>query len=233
MSEDKVAVIDSESETFLVVQQDTEQLRKLMMTNMGNPESLTLSDLPSIRLPLGGTTTWNVPTAKGFKSEEALVGIVLGCQNSRSYWPDKSSTGDPPQCASSDGLLGIGSPGGDCSVCPLSKFGSRGRAQACKALIRLLLLRQGSVLPYALRLPPTSHKSWRAYSLKLLSEQRPIYSVVSEIGLDSQQNPDGQKYSIATFRLDRLLEPQEVMQVKDHTELLSPIFSREALAKGD
>lgn len=50
---------------------------------------------------------------------------------SRVLFPKPFTTGSKPLCRSIDGKVGVGTPGGDCHACPLSKFGNNGDAPQC------------------------------------------------------------------------------------------------------
>lgn len=76
-------------------------------------------------------------TAEGGKFYNSLEGneaaydeipaVILDGKNSRSYYasnfdPKSKAPATPPDCKSSDGITGQGSPGGSCEACPLSKW---------------------------------------------------------------------------------------------------------------
>lgn len=57
-----------------------------------------------------------------FPAYDEVDVIPMAVQNIREYRPDPKN---PPTCNAPTGTWGIGSPGGDCSTCPMSKWGDR------------------------------------------------------------------------------------------------------------
>lgn len=205
-------------ESFLPFKEDTPEVTELMDLNLGGVGEMSVFDLPRVKMPSAGNATWSVPTLEGDQTKKAIVGIILAWQPSRGYWPGEFSGSMPPQCSSADGKMGAGDPGGECAVCPLAKWESaeKGRGQACKAMVRMLVLESDSILPIVLTLPPTSIKAWRAYGTKLLAAQVPYYGAVSEIGLEQKQNQEGIAYSVATFAAQTIIEGEQRAQVKGY-----------------
>ena len=78
-----------------------------------------------VKLPAGGGTAFEIPSADGEDSEMAkdITGVIV--YNHPAYYHDKYNGGsNPPDCGSFDGVSGIGNPGGSCQNCPYNKFGS-------------------------------------------------------------------------------------------------------------
>ena len=89
-----------------------------------------------VKLPAGGGTAFEVPSAEGEDSEMAkdITGVIVYNHSAYAYYHDKYTGGNnPPDCGSFDGVNGIGNPGGDCQNCPYNKFGSGdGQSKLCK-----------------------------------------------------------------------------------------------------
>ena len=80
-----------------------------------------------VKLPAGGGTAFEIPSAEGEDSEMAkdITGVIVYNHPAYAYYHDKYTGGNnPPDCGSFDGVNGIGNPGGNCQNCPYNKFGS-------------------------------------------------------------------------------------------------------------
>lgn len=103
---------------------------------------LSQLQIPRLRLAQGMTPEVSNREAsigqfllQNFPPHDEVDVIPLAVQNIREYRPDSQS---PPVCQAPTGVIGIGTPGGDCSACPLSKWGEKdpktgkSRPPACK-----------------------------------------------------------------------------------------------------
>lgn len=191
---------------FPIMEPDTlAEIRKTLDANVG-PRGLNEQQLEKIRFPTGGNIMWMVPGLDGEEPLKELVGIIVGWRDVRLYWrtpyAERGKQKTPPDCASQDGFFGVGDPGGECASCPLAKYGSDpkgGRAQACKQVRQLLLLREQHVLPEVVNIPPTSHKAAQKYFLRLGMMQIPYWGLVSHLRLDRTQNLDGVDFARVNF----------------------------------
>lgn len=163
-------------------------------------EEISPADLTRIKVPSGGGTTWTVPTVDGDEAHKTLEGVIVHTCKRRAYWPDANPTGDPPMCASSDCLVGVGEPGGPCKTCPHNVFGSAlkpdgsaGRGKACKERRLLFLLREGGHLPDIVDAPPGSLKRLRQWLLQLAPLK--YCQVVTRLTLEEAQNRDSIKFA--------------------------------------
>lgn len=87
----------------------------------------------------------------------------------------------------------------DCSTCPLAQWGSahqNGQAagQACKSMVRLLLLIDGWALPAIMNLPPTSVKVWGAYGSALRARKLAYFAVKTKFELSTTKSGAGIAY---------------------------------------
>ena len=137
-------------------------------------------------------------TAGGTKALSGdLVGQIVGVQRRRVYYASKQAVdGMPPDCASQDGVTGVGEPGGACASCPLSIWGSSlTRAAACKEFRFIYLLREGEELPIVVRIPPTSLKQFRDYYRGLLQHHKHLPDVTTRVTLEATKNSAGTAYN--------------------------------------
>lgn len=113
----------------------------------GGPET---HDVAPIGMPI---LRWrhmgaNTASAQGGKYYNSLEGedaaydevpcIILDGKNSRAYYDRpydpkaaKAGVSSMPDCKSNDGIEGVGTPGGKCELCPLSKWGAAGEPPRC------------------------------------------------------------------------------------------------------
>lgn len=209
-------------ENYAALQMNALELKEVLQENLGG-EAISAFELDRVKVPSGGGTTWEVPTLEGVEDAKAIEGVVIYFKNQNAYWKEKyDGQNNPPNCVSNDGMVGIGTPGGDCAVCPLNAFGSEGKGKACKNMRPLFVLREGDVLPLVLTLPPTSLKDARKYFLRLASKGIPYYGVITEITLDKDKNENGITYSKAKLSLKGRLDPDTVKKLKAFQDSLKP-----------
>lgn len=193
---------------------------------------VNILDLDHVAVP-NGSRTFNIPSLEGEKNEQELTGVIIGQRLRRRYWPTKETTGEKPMCFSNDGVIGIGQPGGDCSSCPLNKFGSleqyvagaTGNGKACKEMRELLILSGDSMMPMVLALPPTSLRKFNQYMLSLTSRGLSVGSVISRFRLNNDNiNSANQKYTTIEISFERRLEPEEVEMLNSYNERVKPFI---------
>jgi hypothetical protein len=214
---------------FLALTHSTGEIQAIIGDNLAG-QDVGEFDLPRVTMPAGGGTRWEIPGLAGTESSETLTGILVYTRQTRAYWPSKDVTGDPPQCASRDGQVGIGDPGGECRTCPHAQFGSDGqRGQACKQQSQWFLLRADSFLPVVLGLPPTSLKAAKQYMLALAGAGIRYFEVVTDIGLERDQNLDGQpsRGSVAALTRTRPLARASTRTSCDRSSTRSPPSTRQ------
>lgn len=225
-----VAAGDSE---FAVVQFTAEggTLAEVLTENVGG-SSTGVFDLDRVKVPSGGGRAWELPTLEGDPDIQAVFeGIVVAWRDPRAYWSvpfDQTGGGTPPDCGSSDGVIGVGDPGGECARCPLSQFGSDPRedsnAQACKQMRLMLILTPQSLLPFALFAPPTSIGPIRKYFLRLAGQGLGYNKVVTRFSLEKQQSGGGIDYSRIVPTMARRLEATEVPIITDYSAAIKGAF---------
>ncbi|MFA5636243.1 MAG: hypothetical protein WC977_10095 [Anaerovoracaceae bacterium] len=194
-------------------------------------EEFGVFDFPELSVPSGGGTTWTVPTADGEEETKTLDCILMVIQKVRQYYPGEF-TGEsiPPQCASPDGKVGIGNPGGECATCQFSQWGSdTNNSQACSERRHVLLLLPHSVLPYFLNVPPSSIKALKRYALQLAGSGRPYFSVRTQITLEKTKNATGIDYSACIFKQGEALDETAQTSVAGMREALQGMLTQYAL----
>ena len=182
-------------------------------------EGLRLS-FTRIKIPGGGHLQFEIPSGNPDVPDYApyLEGVILYSHNSNAYWPEGSEYDDdqPPLCQSFDGKVGYGEPGGTCADCVLNQFGSDGnnKGKACKNMRMLYLLRSGEYMPLLISLPPTSIKPFKEFlNRAFVYRRRATYGSLIQIGLKKENNGSND-YSVATFRLVRDFQGEELAQIR-------------------
>ena len=173
-------------------------------------------NFPRVKIPSGGSLQFEIPTGDPDNPDYAktLTGIILFNHPNNAYWPEGDANDDnaTPLCSSTDGKLGVGTPGGSCAVCAMNQFGSAAerRGKACKNMRVLYLLRSGELVPLQLSLPPTSLKPFRQFIGQAVSlRRRATYGM-------KKMNNGKDDYSVATFRLLSDLSGAELAQVREY-----------------
>lgn len=193
-----------------------------------------------IKFPSGGIAAFS--TNDGDILKPPFTAIVAVSQKARAWWPMKDTQGTPPLCASPDGVSGFfniadqeqqraaaampirhpainmmsGAAGPHaCTICPLAQWGSgEGRGQACKSLIRLILLVEGWSMPAIMTVPPTSVKLWNAYASARQREKGQAYFTAwTKFELDMATNGAGIKYGVLKLSIAKPLTADEVKSV--------------------
>lgn len=222
---------------YLALAEDPAEIEAIIQENLGGQE-VTEFDLPRIKVPSGGGTTWEIPSLMGIESERVLQGIVVHFKLTRAYWTPEQDSGTPPTCRSNDGITGVGEPGGPCGTCPLAVFGTAlddsgkpAPGQACNAKEIWFMLRPGSYLPVVVALPATSLRGAKQYRVgQLGSAGVRLPSVVTAITLETMRNGKGDQYSIAKPNVAGMLEPDEAAAAVKYARKLRPIFDAAAAA---
>ena len=196
--------------------------------NTGNG-GLGFSDLDRIKVPAGGGTSFAVPGLSGEKDEKEIEGVVIGWNDTRSYWESEfEGASQPPDCSSIDGLVGVGNPGGRCSACPMSQFGSaeKGDGQACKNMRVMFVLGTDGLLPLVLTAPPTSLRNMKKFFLRLASAGKSYNHVVTKFHLEKTKSGGGISYSQVHASMVRELTPDEIQASDDYSRKISPSMKR-------
>src|SRR5215471_15425885 len=196
------------------------ELVELFQDNLGQA-GLSTIDLPRVVVPAGGALSFMIQTPDGEEPAKEVEGIVLAWSPGRIYWKKALGEGGgrkPPDCISTNGIVGVGDPGGKCADCPFAQFGSasKGKGQACKQIRRLLIVRPGEILPHLVSVPPTSLKAASQFFLMLLGRQIPYWAISTRIRLERASNEDGIAFARMQFFIGRRLTPEEMGVVRPY-----------------
>jgi hypothetical protein len=231
MTSTDLAVVESGG--YLALNHSPEEVQAVIRRSVGTDE-ISEFDLPRVKIPSGGGKTWEIPTLGGVQGAPVLEGVLLHFKTTRAYWSNPDPTGEPPQCRSDNGVIGVGDPGGRCKTCPLAQFGSdskHGRGQACNQYEIWFLLRPDMFLPLVIRLPATSLGAAKDYRIgTLAAHMLAPEQVLTRIGLEQDSNDDGQKYSRAVPSVAGMLEPEEAARALAYAEAFRPLFDAAAQA---
>jgi len=196
-----------------------------------------------IKFPSGGMMAFSVDETDTLKPP--VKAIIAVSQKARAFWPAKDTAGQPPLCASPDGMHGVFDAASDqvkaaltlpyrhpalaeveegkatgpwsCADCPMAAWGSgNGRGQACKSLRRLIVLVEGWSMPAIMTLPPTSIKAFDTYASAMARTRGQAYFTAwTRIELVQETNAAGIKFSVAKFGVDKPLTEAELAAVID------------------
>lgn len=197
--------------------------------------------LPRVKIPGGGTVQFELPSDDPESPDYAktLEGVILFHHLNNAYWPEGSEFDDSaaPLCASMDGKLGMGEPGGLCATCALNQYGtaSGSAGKACKNMRTLYLLRSGEFMPLQVILPPTSLRPFNEFSNRaFLMRRRASFGSVVQIGLKKMVNGSNE-YSVATFHRLYDFEGEELAQIRAYAnafkEQIKGMLSQRAAAQ--
>lgn len=241
-SETPLARSDSE---WAVMRIGHEEVVALIQENIG-AEGFSQFDLDRARVPAGGGLHWDLQSGEGADAIRGFEGVVIHVQDARRYWEvpyGEGETGAPPDCFSDDGIHGNGAPadacGGLCERCEFSKFGSEirkgqpTRAQACKQVKLLFVIRADELLPTVIVLPPTSLAQARRYFLRLVSRMLRPVQVVTLFELGPAQNAGGIKYARCQMQVVRKLDDDEVLAFEAMQAAMIPSLRRLRPAETD
>jgi len=231
----ELAVISDEFRTRFPALAPDERRARLMaeVFDDGQPQ---LTDLVRVKFPTGGATSWTVVQGGEEKLVKELRGVIVLRTPQRVFWTDPDPKGVPPECMSTDakvplpgglysstGLRAAKNPGGTCTTCPMTAWGSdlKGRAgQACKERDIVLLMTEGSLLPTMITVPPASLKKIKEFRISLLSEDVGYWGVEVAIGLKEAQSKDGQKYAEVALRVVRYLDEAEAAATEQYKDMM-------------
>lgn len=192
-------------------------------------EQITEFDLPRVKVPAGGGTAWQVPTLDGLKNVDAIEAIVLYAGIRRAFWENPNPTGEAPDCASKDGLVGIGDPGTECARCPHNEWGTAvksdgkpGAGKRCREMRALLVLRPEDNLPIFIQAPPSSLRAYKRYLMTLPGI--PLVQVLTRLKLKTEKNGDGIAYSEIVFEYGGYIEASALPGLRGLKDTLASVL---------
>lgn len=248
ISKAEVATIDSPRQSTELVVSDyralakpTTEIKARIKEALGTA-GLTAFNLDRIKVPSGESNTWSVPTLKGNVPVPTFEAVILEMRDSRSYWKDAYGSGgnNPPDCSSSDAIMGIGNPGGPCRRCPLAQFGTAvkpngkpAKGQACKQGKMMLLLRPSDIIPLLLVIPPGSLKENNKFLLRFTQSDLSPRHVVMRFGLTQTKNSDNVTYNQVHMEMVRPLNTEELDRMLSVQQMFTEYFAEQALRADD
>ena len=241
---------------YSVMQIDPVELQEALADNLGG-EQIREFDLPTVKIPSGGQTSWSVPSVSGEKIVKTIEGVIIAHKWTRGYWADSlddTGGGQPPDCSAPDARTGTGFPfrkPGEviapdaepvtmaCEECPNSQFGSArsGRGQACQHRKLIMLLPPTGLLPLIVNLAPTSGQPARDFFLGLSGEEPPVSyrRAHVKIGLEKVQGQGVPDYAKATFELVDTIDDEVLERINAIGDVFRTAFAtaRVVNAEGD
>jgi hypothetical protein len=210
---------------------DPTSVKELIDANLGGggEGGITRFDLQRIRVPAGGGLTWDLSDF-GVEDSAEVTGVIVGRRSTRIYYAqsfEETGGGQPPDCSSSDGTWGVGSPGGDCTKCPLAQFGSaqRGAGQACRAQQLMLIILPQQLIPALLVVPPTSLQNMRRYGMQLVGMRAKMNQVITSFRLERLRSKSGIAYSaIKPHAVQPITDPEHARAFDAIAAMWAPIF---------
>ena len=201
------------------------ETREALEVNLGGDDAMTVFDLDRVKIPAGGGVNWEVPGLDGPDAVKKLRGVIVGIIKRRSFWEtslDEQSEPSPPDCSSDDavfgkGVFGVGSeehPSGKCADCPMNQFQEvKGRnTKPCSEQRLVLFLREESLLPIVVQLPPTSMRELRSYMMRLANSKIPYYRAITELTLKKVDGTPA--YSVAVAGLGGQIDGESAAVLK-------------------
>jgi len=154
-------------------------VERMRLAHQGEWPGLSPDVMDRLTLGEGRMVTKWVGDENADRTPEATVtGIILGTYPYRAMYReayDPTVDRRPPACVSRDAKVGVGQPGGDCTICRYAAFGSalpeqaRGEnAPACGGRTLVFILEQGEEVPTMLDITATPAASLRQGLLRML-----------------------------------------------------------------
>mgnify|MGYP003325361237 FL=1 len=197
-------------------------------------EEFGVADLPRIKMPSAGSTTFELPDGTVSKAFEA---IILHRQPQRAFWAAEfSGENNPPDCSSRDNLHGEGlygiqdgtasaaNPTGLCKGCPMAAWGSgKDGGQACRQLTQLFLLMPGALLPTRFTLPPSSYKVAQTYALNLVAMGvRGLHRCTTRVSTVLEKSAGGISYARLSLEMVEPLPADVAAKVDAYRQQIVP-----------
>lgn len=224
----EIAIPTTAEVAFPILNPDAE-IAAIMQENLGD-DGYSFGDLTTVKIPAGGATIFEIEGVDGTESSPELIGIISMWHTSRGYWVntmDEDGESDP-DCASPDGVIGVGNPGGECGSCPMGEYGSakQGGGKACKEKKILYMVRPGSILPTKINVPPTSLKHLRKYMTQLAASGVPYWTVVTKITVEKCKSNTNKSYGEMRFSRVETLPAESKPALKAYHQQLHEMVVR-------
>lgn len=243
MASTDLIVPGDDDNNYAVLRMPPDELNELVTGNLAPGETIGLRDLPRIKIPTGGLTSWAVPSIEGEDMQKDVRGILIHVGNRRTYWKksfEETGGGEPPDCKSDDAITGFAGtadgPGGACGICPLNQFPEKDEkgnqpGKPCKEIRQLFLLPVGGILPYVINVTPGSLANAKEYFVGLLNAR--LQRTEVETILTLQKEKGRVEYSQVVFRKGRDLDPAARAHMKQYAALIGPYLAGVGVDQAD
>jgi len=186
-----------------------------------------------VKIPSGGGLAFTIPNAGGQPIiTPEIYGIIVDRHNQNAYYQDEyTGAKNPPTCASNDGKIGYGSPGGPCVSCPNNQWDQIDpftkevvKGKLCQNRQALYVLRDGDAIPIYINLPPTSENNITDYIGKVVVPRGLcLAQVVTKISLAPDKNAKGIAYSKAVFEIAGVLSEEKGREMLEYAKNIREI----------
>lgn len=199
------------------------EILEAVKENVPDTESLSIFDLITVTAPASNSPGLQVGKPEGVEVVEELDAVILGIKPGRSYWKTafgKGGGNTPPDCQSSDGVWGIGEPGGECSSCELGQFKGD-----CRQSTLLLVAVKGELLPWVIRITPGSLGSLGNYLKRVLSVRGIVHwAVLTRFYIVSAKGEGGAPYGQIHCKMLGKLSDVDAAKCKELKQQILGLF---------
>lgn len=220
-------MLDSSSEVGAIIAANAE---------LGVGGSIEMQDLPVIKIPAGGSTTWVWTDAEGVEqSSKTIEGILVYTGVRGILWPTTGPSNSKPVIVSNDlktGLIVSDDYGDlDPDVIEAHRTGERtvnwrtlpycqwdsgpgGRGKRCKEIRLLGILQPGEAIPVIIQGSPASNKPIDTF-LRKIGLKSLFYQRIVKVTLTKVENPSGQPYGQIACQATGDIGPEAAARVRE------------------
>lgn len=204
-------------------------LAELIRENLPD-DGISPRDLAKITVPSQGRVTWTYESGGEEMNSRSLEGAIVHTQTQRAYWeksPEESGSFAPPDCSSTDGLTGVGNPGGSCRTCPLNQFGASG-GKPCRETRLVYFLPKDRRMPTVIQAPPTSIPNVRRYLTHLTTDEFVHqWAVMTSLTLEKVEGGNFPYSRIRATMLERL-PSDTAAKMEEYVKSIKPFLTQAA-----
>lgn len=199
-------------------------------------ESLGPGDIDKATIPGGSSAAYfSVPSLLKPDGEMVaeIVGIIVHQSPTRAMFEksfEESGGDEQPLCASDDGVVGYGEPGGACAGCAFSKF-HEDEAPKCKIRRSLYILREGQMFPLHVSIPTASYGEVKKRLASMVKAGVAYWKVLVKLTLVKDKNPAGLPYYQVKLDIIEQLTPEQVRMVEAYQASIKPSLARNRQAQ--
>lgn len=213
---------------YQIVSWDPNDLKEVIKENVG-VGGMTGSDLDTVKIPSGGSKFFELVGSDGeTKAVKSLDIILLHKHDARSYWEqsfEEQGGGNPPDCYSLDGEIGVGKPGGNCVTCPLAQFDNEEGGSECPPKMIFYFVLPGDIVPRVMRVPVTSVKPMRKFFASLINLRAVYFDCVIRLSLLPSKSRDGIDYCKLAPSVVEVIGEDEKKIIRALRTGLMPMFA--------